>query len=247
MKSYKNFAFVYDVLMKDVNYKSRTNYLLKLFKKFGKTPTLLLDIACGTGGFSNLFSKKGIDVIGVDMSEEMLSVARENSAQMGTQVLYLCQKAEELDLYGTVDGAICCLDSLNHITDKRKLSSALKRISLFLEPDCLFIFDINTPFKHENILGDNTFVLEENGIYCVWQNHYLPKKRLTQIILDFFTEDNEIYKRSREEFSERAYTAEEIEKLLSFSGFKIEAVFDDMTENPLNENSQRAIYVCKKI
>ena len=115
--SYENFAETYDILMNDVDYKSRTEYLLKLFKNHGKIPTLLLDLACGTGGFSNCFAKKGIEVIGVDMSEEMLAKAGENSAEMGTDVLFLCQKAEELDLYGTVDGAICCMDSLNHITN----------------------------------------------------------------------------------------------------------------------------------
>jgi len=144
MDSYCQFASVYDTLMRDVDYKARTEYLLKLFKKFDAVPTLLLDVACGTGKFSNFFAKKKIEVIGIDMSEEMLSVARQNSADMGTDVLFLCQKAEELDLYGTVDGVICCLDSLNHITDKRKLIAAVEKISLFLEKDRLFIFDVNT-------------------------------------------------------------------------------------------------------
>ena len=105
---YSNFAAVYDSLMYDVDYKKRTAYLLKLFKKYSKKPTLLLDVACGTGGFSNEFAKQGIEVIGADMSQEMLSVAREKSVQQGHDILYLCQKAEELDLYGTVDGAVCC-------------------------------------------------------------------------------------------------------------------------------------------
>ena len=121
MGEYDNFAAVYDRLMSDVDYKARTKRILQLFKEYDRTPELLLDLACGTGGFSNEFAQNGIEVIGVDISEEMLSAARENSAKLGTDVLYLCQKAEELDLYGTVDGAVCCLDSLNHITDYKKL------------------------------------------------------------------------------------------------------------------------------
>ena len=117
MSEYGNFASVYDRLMSDVDYKARTDRLLQLFNKYDRTPSLILDLACGTGGFSNELAEKGLEGIGVDMSEEMLSAARENSARRGTDVLYLCQKAEELDLYGTVDGAVCCLDSRNAIPD----------------------------------------------------------------------------------------------------------------------------------
>lgn len=245
--SYNEFAGVYDILMKDAEYKKRTAYITKLFKLHGKAPTLLLDLACGTGGFSSRFAKKGIEVIGVDMSEEMLSIAREKSAEEGTDILYLCQKAEELDLYGTVDGAICCLDSLNHITDKRKLAKAIKNVSLFLEKDSLFIFDVNTEYKHKLILGDNTFVIEQDNIYCVWQNHYIKDKLTTEISLDFFLKDGENYTRSFESFKERAYTKQELEQLLQKAGLGIEAVYDDLTLNPPKSESQRIIYVTKKL
>ncbi|MGI6280135.1 MAG: class I SAM-dependent DNA methyltransferase [Acutalibacteraceae bacterium] len=246
MSSYRHFAAVYDRLMRDVDYNARTDYLLRLFKEFGAVPTLLLDLACGSGGFSNLFSKKGIEVIGVDMSEEMLSVARQNSYDMGTDVLYLCQSAEKLDLYGTVDGAICCLDSLNHITDKEKLLAAVERVALFLEKDCLFIFDVNTEYKHREILADNTFVIDEDDLYCVWQNRFIPQKLTTEITLDFFVKTGKFYTRSGERFFERAYTPAELDEILKTAGFKIEAVYDDMTENPPHDTSQRVVYVCRK-
>ncbi len=245
--SYNDFAFVYDSLMADVDYSARTEYILKLFRKFGQTPTLLLDLACGTGGFSKEFAKRGIEVIGVDMSEDMLSVARETSMDENLDILYLCQKADELDLYGTVDGAICCMDSINHITDKKELVSAFKKVSLFLEPQKLFIFDVNTVFKHEKILGDNTFVLENDNVYCVWQNEYNKKLKETHISLDFFTKDGENYQRSGEEFCERAYTDTELQKMLKSAGFKIEAIFGDMTLKAPKEDSQRKFFVCRKI
>lgn len=244
---YSVFADFYDELTYDVDYKKRTAYLLKLFKKYGKKPTLLLDVACGTGGFSNCFAKQGIEVIGVDMSEEMLSLAREKSALEGLNVLYLCQKAQELDLYGTVDGAICCLDSLNHITDYNKLCKAFEKISLFLEPECLFIFDVNTEYKHREILGDNVFVIDREQIYCVWANSYDKKKNTVNIMLDFFVKEDDRYSRFSEEFSERAYSGIELEKALEKAGLEIVDIFEELTEKPLNEKSQRAIYITKKV
>ena len=245
--SYENFAETYDILMNDVDYKSRTEYLLKLFKNHGKIPTLLLDLACGTGGFSNCFAKKGIEVIGVDMSEEMLAKAGENSAEMGTDVLFLCQKAEELDLYGTVDGAICCMDSLNHITNIKNLTAAVNKVSLFLEKDCLFIFDVNTEYKHRNILGDNTLVVEEDGVFCVWQNSYHADRLTTDISLDFFIEQDGHYIRSSEDFSERAYTESELSEILRKAELSTDAIYDDMTYNPPTDKSERVIYVTKKV
>lgn len=248
MSIYSDFAAVYDRLMIDVDYKARTEYLLKLFSKYGKKPTLLLDLACGTGGFSNQMAQKGIEVIGVDMSEEMLGVARENSVEMATDVLFLCQKAEELDLYGTVDGAICCMDSLNHITDIKNLKKAISKVSLFLEESGLFIFDVNTVYKHEKVLADNTFVIEEDGVYCVWQNEYDSKKLITHIYLDFFTEQEDgSYLRFDEDFCERAYTAEELKEILEECGFEIVDILGDMTEQPVCETDERAIYITRKI
>lgn len=245
--AYNDFAFVYDSLMGDVDYSARTDYLLKLFKKYGDTPTLLLDVACGTGGFSKEFAKRGIEVIGADMSEEMLSVARETAMEEGLDILYLCQKAEELDLYGTVDGAVCCMDSINHITCKIALLKAFKKVSLFLEPQRLFIFDVNTLYKHEKVLGDNTFVLDENGVYCVWQNEYDKKRQETHITLDFFTENEGSYLRSGEDFYERAYTEADLTALLEKSGFKVEAVLGDQTLKPPCEKAERIIFVCRKV
>lgn len=247
MKKYSQFANVYDLLMGDVDYKKRTSYLLKLFKKYDKKPTLLLDLACGTGSFSLEMVKEGIEVIGVDMSEDMLSVAREKSAEEKRDILFLCQKAEELDLYGTVDGAICCMDSLNHITDPRNLKKAIKKVSLFMEADRLFIFDVNTPYKHEHILANETFVFEENEIFCVWQNKYNAKKGITDISLEFFEKkENDKYIRYSESFSERAYTEEKLKKVLTESGFETIAVLDDMTMKSPKENSDRMIFVARK-
>ena len=244
---YNEFSYFYDSLTDDVDYKARTEYLCSLFCRFDRMPTLLLDLACGTGGFSNEFAKRDVAVIGVDISPEMLSVAREKSAEVGNDILYLCQDGAELDLYGTVDGAICCLDSLNHITDYERFCKVLERVSLFLEKDRLFIFDVNTVYKHEQILGNNNFIIENDDVYCVWQNEFEPKTNTVNITLDFFTEDGGVYYRAQEEFSERAYTHTEIKNALQAAGLKIEAVFEEMSENAPTANTAREVYVTRKV
>lgn len=247
MSVYGCFSEYYDILTEDVDYKGRADYLYGLFKRFDKAPTLLLDLACGTGGFSLEFAKKGIDVIGVEPSEEMLSVAREKSAKENLDVLYLCQTGQELDLYGTVDGAVCCLDSINHITDENELQALFSRVSLFLEQGRLFIFDVNTEYKHEIILADNTFVRETDDLFLVWQNFYSPQNKTTNICLDFFTESDGVYIRESEDFAERAYSHAEIEKIIKNAGLEIVALYGDMTFEEPKEDSQRNIYIVRKV
>lgn len=241
--SYEAFASVYDVLMQDVDYKKRTEYLLEIFDRYDRKPTLLLDLACGTGSFAKEMLERGIDVIGVDASEEMLNIARENLPEC----LLLNQRAEELDLYGTVDGAICLMDSLNHITDYGDFCKAIERTALFLEKDRLFVFDVNTEYKHKNILGDNCFVIENDGVFCTWQNE-TDENFLTNIMLDFFVEgESGEYQRFGEDFSERAYTKPQIETALNKAGLEIVAVLDDMSFKEQKETSERLYYVTRKI
>lgn len=243
---YSEFAYSYDILMQNVDYEKRADYIYSLFEKFDRAPTLMLDLACGTGEFSNRFANKGVSVIGVDISYDMLSVAREKSAEQQNDILYLCQDAAELDLYGTVDGAICCLDSLNHITDYEDFCSAIARVSLFLEKDRLFIFDLNTEYKHNCVLGNNTFVIDTNDVYCVWQNEYQGNNTV-EINLDFFTREDNVYLRTGESFCERAYTSAEIENALNKAGLKTEAIYEEMSQNKPCDTTQRVVYVTRKM
>ncbi len=248
MSMYNEFSRYYDFLTCDVDYKKRTKYLLSIFEKFDKKPSLLLDLACGTGGFSIQFSKAGVDVIGVDISEGMLVCAKKNSEKAGQDILFLCQDAAELELYGTVDGAVCCLDSLNHITDYDDFCRAISRVALFLEKERLFIFDLNTEYKQKEILGDNIFVIDEPPVYCVWSNFYSADTKTTDVELDFFEQNgNGTYSRVCEEFSERCYDAKEVEKALKNANFEILAIFEEMTENSPKEDTQRVVYVTRRI
>lgn len=248
MSMYDEFSRYYDYLTGDVDYKKRTNYLLSLFKKFDRKPSLLLDLACGTGGFSVELSKAGIDVIGVDISEGMLDCAKKNSEKAGQEILFLCQDATELELYGTVDGAVCCLDSLNHITDYKDFCRAISRVALFLEKERLFIFDLNTEYKQKEILGDNIFVMDEPPVYCVWSNVYSHDTKTTDVALDFFEEnENGTYSRAFEEFSERCYDAKQVKKALENANLEILAVYEEMTESDPKKDTQRVVYVTRRI
>lgn len=244
---YDVFSEFYDKLTDNVDYENRAQYILRLFKKYGSAPSLLLDLACGTGSFSLSFAKKGIEVIGVDPSPEMLSIAQNKSVSEGLDVFFLCQKAEELNLMGTVDGIICCLDSLNHITDYKNLCKAFEKAALYLESGGLFVFDVNTVYKHQKVLSGETFVFDEDDIYCVWQNSECDSKNRVDIKLDFFTQnENGTFNRVSEEFSERAYDNAEIQKALQNSGFETLEILGDMSENQPTETEERIYYVAKR-
>ncbi len=244
---YNSLAKSYDRLTNDVGYEKRTEYICSLFERFDKIPTLMLDLACGTGGFSNCFAGRGVSVIGVDISEEMLEIAAQNSRQKGLDVLYLCQDATKLDLYGTVDGAICCLDSLNHLIEYEDFCQAINKTALFLEPERLFIFDLNTEYKHSAVLGDNTFVIDEEDIYCVWQNEYEPQTGIVDTILDVFQKTEGGYSRSTEYITERAYSKAQIESALKAAGLEVLAVYGDMSQDAPDATEERIIYITRKI
>ena len=247
MSNYNNFSPFYDLFTQNVNYKKRSKYLMELFNDFGAKPTLLLDFACGTGNFSVEFSKMGIDVIGVDISEGMLSIAQNKNYGLKNPVMYLCQNGPELDLYGTVNGAVSCLDSLNHITNYSDFKNTLSKISLFLEPGSLFIFDMNTLYKHKEVLSTSSYRLKKRGVECFWQNRLLEDGVTVEITLNFTYKSGLFKKESlTETFLERAYTKEEIESALNFAGLKLEKVYGENTKQPPTNKSQRNVYIARK-
>jgi len=241
--SYNLFAYVYDEFISDVDYKKLCNNLLNICKKYSHKPKLVLDAACGTGNFTSELVKHGLDVIGVDKSSEMLSVAREKLPKNTTLI---CQDLCELDLYGTIDTVFCTLDSLNHITDYEDFKTAISKMALFLEPGGLMFFDVNTVYKHKHILSNNMFADENENIYLVWQNELL-KDNIVNINLDFFAkQDDGAYLRFCENFDERAYTDEEIKNALSNANLEILETRDFFSDKSPTTTSEKIIYIVKK-
>lgn len=246
MASYVSFARFYDGLMEDADYEKRCDYLMELFRRHNHETGITLDLACGTGSLTRLLAKKGVDVYGVDSSAEMLSEAMQRTYEEGLDILYLRQKMQSLDLYGTINTCVCTLDSINHLTKIEDVKKAIDKVGLFMDNDGLFVFDVNTVYKHREVLKDNTFVFENEKVFCVWQNS--PRENdIVDISLDFFEEENGVYYRSSESFSERAYSDEQIREMLEGAGFKVEAVYGDLTFDKPKENEQRAIYVAKMV
>lgn len=249
MASYGEFAYYYDGLTDNVDYEKRCDYIRDLLAENGVGEGILLDLACGTGTVSLILSRMGYDVIGVDASEDMLSVAQEKKMETGDDVIFLCQRMEELDLYGTINAAVSTLDSINHVTDADTVREIFRRVSLFMEDKGIFIFDVNTPYKHRNVLGNNTFVYDTDEVYCVWQNS-TDESLLTTISLDIFEkdeDDEETYYRYSEEFSERAYELDDIKSWLEECKFEVTAVYEEMTREAVGDNTQRAVFVARKI
>lgn len=247
--SYDVFSSVYDILTDNVDYKQITDRICSLLSQNGINGGLLLDLGCGTGTLSFMLEEKGYELIGVDPSEDMLMVANEKKYELGSPAVFLCQSGESLDLYGTIDCAVSSLDTINHIESLEKIEETFKRVSLFMNMDGIFIFDMNTPYKHKKILGNNVFFYDMDEVYCIWHNTYDDKKSKTDIELDFFikNEDDDNYQRYNESFSEYSYEPDDIIKTLEKCGFEIINTYDDYSDKQVNENTERITIVAKKI
>lgn len=248
MPSYNRvFSEYYDRLTDDVDRHGMTDFCIAMMGRYHEKCELVLDLACGTGTLCTEFARRGIETIGVDASADMLSEAMEKNTGLEVPVLYLCQPLERLDLYGTVDLAVCTLDSLNHLKGKRALEKALHRLQYFVEPGGLFIFDMNTPYKHRAILGNNTFLREAKGVYCAWQSEYTIKENRVELRMDLFTEQADgSYTRTQEHFCEYAYEQEEIRAMLSAEHFNLLAVYDGYAERAPAGDTERWVFVAQR-
>lgn len=244
MGGYQVFSQYYDNLTFNVDYKKRADYIQSVLSLCGHPWGLTLDLACGTGSLTLELKRRGVDIYGIDGSYDMLGKAMDKACEEGLEVLFLCQQMENLNLYGTIDTCVCTLDSLNHITDPAKLQRVFDRVALFMNADGTFVFDVNTVYKHRHILADNTFVYDTDSVYCVWQNS-LRENNIVSIQLDLFEREGTVYHRQSERFKERAYEIDTLRAMLEQAGFAVEAVYHDMTTEPLREDSDRAVFVAR--
>lgn len=247
MSGYSAFARYYDELTANIDYGRRGEYFHEIIKKFKKTSgNILVDLACGTGSISEAMARLGYDVIGIDNSDEMLGIAIEKKFDSGLNIQYLCQDMRYIDMFGTVDITVCALDSLNHLPSIDDVRKVFERVAFFSETDGLFIFDVNTLYKHRSVLANNTFTYETDNVYCVWENTLAQDTGEVKMELEFFERvESGMYSRSSDSFSERAYSEEELERVLIKSGFEILAKYGDDTFDSPTETSQRIIYAAR--
>ena len=220
MESYEFLAGCYDELTTDVRYSRWADYIEKHFARSALPIHTVLDLACGTGSLTAELMGRGYEMICADRSAEMLSVAAEKCRDLaGEPPVFLCQSMEKLDLYGTVDACVCCLDSVNYVTSPRKLKKAFQRVHLFLVPGGLFLFDINTPDKLRGLDG-GMFIDETDDAYCVWRAESAPRRRICTYGMDIFRlEPDGRWSRGEEVHEEYAYEPDELEEYLREAGF----------------------------
>lgn len=243
MSAYEALAGVYDRLTGDVQYAHRADYLEKLFRKSRIPVHTVLDLACGTGTMTALLTQRGYELISVDSSPDMLAEAREKSAGLpGEPPVLLCQTMPELDLYGTVDAAICCLDSINYLTRPRDVQRTFQRLKLFIAPGGLLVFDINSPEKLMGLDGQ-VWLDETEDIYCVWRTEFSRRSRICSYWMDIFTRsEDDTWERACEEHRQRAYTVEELTGWLREAGFVNIRTYGDCRMSAPREGEQRIYF-----
>ena len=242
MEQYSNLAKCYDRLNSSFDYEALARFLAEEIRNNQRTNTsLVLDLACGTGKLTLLLRELGFDMTGVDLSEEMLMVARDICDQRGiNNILWLNQDMTDFELYGTVDACVCTLDSLNYLTRLEDLKKCLLLVKNYLIPDGVFVFDLNTPYRFEKIYGDNSYILEDKNTFLAWQNNYSKKSKICDFYLSIFEKQkNGSYMRYDEIQKEKCYSMKQIKSLLKELDFEIINVYGDIKRGPVTDESEK--------
>lgn len=245
--AYEYLAQCYDQFTEDVDYERWADYVERHFARSRLPIHTVLDLACGTGSLTRLLALRGYEMIGADLSEEMLAQAAEKCRGVGDpEPIFLHQAMEELDLYGTIDACVCCLDSVNYVTRSGKLARAFQRVHTFLMPGGLFLFDINTPDKLRGLDGQ-MFLDETEDAYCVWRAEYAPRRRMCTYGMDIFqrTEDD-LWQRWEEVHEEFAYEPEELEQMLRQAGFRQIKQFGELRMRAPRAGEGRIFFAARK-
>lgn len=246
MEAYTGFAEVYDLFMDNIPYEEWCNYLIGLLKENGVSNGLVADLGCGTGNVTEILAHSGFDMIGIDNSEDMLSIAMEKNQD--ESVLYLLQDMREFELFGTIKAAVSICDSMNYILEEEELVEVFRLVNNYLEKDGVFIFDLNTKYKYETILGENTIAENREESSFIWENYYYKDEEINEYELTLFIKDTEAdtFHRFQETHLQRAYSVEKIKELLEQAGMKFVAAYDAFTKEPPKEDSERVYIIAKE-
>ena len=245
MDAYTSFARVYDLFMDNVPYEEWCAFLCKMLAQHGITDGPVLDLGCGTGKMTRLMSEQGYDMTGIDNAAEMLQIAAMEPGEV--PILYLLQDMQDLELDGCVRAVYSVCDCVNYVLDEEELQQAFSRVHEYLEEDGVFIFDVNTSYKYTKLLAENTFAESRDEGSFIWDNYYDEEERINEYDLTLFIpEGDELYRRYTETHYQRNYETATLLKLLKNAGFTDICVYDDYTDAPLCETSERAVFVAKK-
>ena len=245
MDAYHTLAVSYDRLTNDVDYEATVAFYNEILCREGLRPRTAVDLACGTGSVTVILAGQGLDVTGVDLSEEMLTVAMEKVMHMEKPPRFICQSLQELRLPRGVDLAVCALDSLDYITDPADCAEAIRRVYKALNPGGIFIFDVNTPEKLRAMDGQ-VFLDEDDDVYCVWRGEFDEETNICSYGMDLFQRRGNIWERSFEEHREYAYSQEQLTAYLKAAGFSHIEVYADREFAAPGEGEQRIYFKARK-
>ena len=245
MGAYEALAASYDRLTNDVDYEATVNFYEEILRQEGLKPRTAVDLACGTGSVAAILARRGLRVTAVDMSEEMLTVAQQKTAEMENPPRFLCQPLQRLWLDRGVDLAVCALDSLDYITNPADCAEAIRRIYKALNPGGIFIFDVNTPEKLRAMDGQ-IFLDEDDDVYCVWRGEFDEASNICSYGMDLFQRRGGLWQRSFEEHREYAYSREQLTEYLRAAGFTHIGVYADRLFEAPREGEQRIYFKARK-
>lgn len=250
-QQYSNLAGYYDLLNDSVDYDKWYEFINSILKKNSFSPRSVVDLACGTGQMALRFARDGVETIAIDLSHEMLSIAKSKADAQKLDILFLNQDMADFELYGTVDLIVCCLDSINYLLSPVDVESCFARVKNYLNNGGYFIFDINSEYKFQNIYADNSYIYENENLFCTWQNYYKRSTKICDFYLDFFVKQGGLYKRFSETQRERCYTLRQILKYLNNCDLEVTGIYSDFDCTPVTEKTQgeteRFYIVCKKM
>lgn len=262
MEAYGDFACVYDELMDETPYGEWCGILTGFIEKYGvsrpdrdredKDPlaserNLVVDLGCGTGALTQLLYEQGYDMIGVDSSEEMLAIAMEKKERAGYEIWYLHQDMRCLELYSTVGTIISVCDSVNYILEEKELLQTFRLAANYLYPGGLFLFDFNTVYKYQQIIGDTTIAENREDCSFIWENYYDPEEEINEYdITVFVREEGGLFRRFTETHLQRGYTAEQMTGLVEKAGLQVVELLDMETQGPVTPESGRILMVAKE-
>ena len=245
MGAYEALAASYDRLTNDVDYEATVDFYMQILEREGLKPRTVVDLACGTGSVTQILARKGYHVTGVDMSEEMLTVAAMKTQEIAPMPMFSCQYLQELRLPRAVDMAVCALDSLDYILDPDDCKEAIRRAYKALNPGGIFIFDVNTPEKFR-AMDDQVFLDEDDDVYCVWRGEFDEGTNICSYGMDLFQREGKLWRRSFEEHREYAYSQEQLTKFLKDAGFTHIEVYADREFTAPRPGEQRIYFKARK-
>ncbi len=245
-RAYGSFASVYDLFMDNIPYEEWGDYVTGLLKEYGVENGLVLELGCGTGKLTRLLAGRGYDMIGVDLSGEMLELAMAQNED--GRILYLQQDMREFELYGTVRAIVSICDSMNYLTEYEELVQVLRLANNYLDPGGVFIFDMNTPYKYREVLGEQTIAENREEGSFIWENYFDEEQEINEYDLTLFIrEEDGRYRKYEETHFQRAYDNETVKRAVEEAGMELAAIYEACGRKAPGENSERIYFVAREV